>query len=60
MESIFKKEDKMTKEQMVKVGALVVGGITAIVLVTTHPIISALIAIAGVAFYLIDSGKVNL
>jgi hypothetical protein len=50
----------MTKEQMVKLGALVVAGLVAIVLVTQHPVISALIVLAGLAFWLIDSGKVNL
>jgi len=50
----------MTKEQMVKVGALVVAAIVAVILVTEHPVISAAIVIAGLAFWLVDSGKVNL
>jgi hypothetical protein len=50
----------MTKEQMVKLGAIIVGGTVALILVSTHPIISLLIGVAGLVFYAIDSGKVDL
>jgi hypothetical protein len=50
----------MTTKQIVKLCALVVGGITVVVLFSTHPVISVLIAVAGTVFYLVDSGKVNV
>jgi len=50
----------MTNEQLVKLGALVVGGVLAVVLFTSHPVISITVVLAGVVFYLIDSGKINL
>jgi hypothetical protein len=56
----FKGEIKMTNEQMVKLGALIVGGVIALILVTSHPIISILLVVAGLVFYAIDSGKINL
>ena len=49
----------MTNEQIVKVGALAVGAVTVVVLISSHPVIAGLIAIAGTVFYLVDSGKIN-
>lgn len=50
----------MTNEQMVKLGALIVGGCVALFLVTSHPIVSILLAVAGFIFWAIDNGKINL
>lgn len=47
-------------KQYVKAGILAVGAIVAIVLVTTHPVISALIVLVGAAFWAIDSGKISV
>jgi hypothetical protein len=44
----------------IKAGLIAIAVVTAIVLVKTHPIISVLLLVAGVAFWLIDSGKVNV
>jgi hypothetical protein len=51
---------KLDTKTYVKAGILAVGVIAALVLVTTHPIISAVIVVVGVAYFLIDSGKVNV
>jgi hypothetical protein len=50
----------MTNEQMVKLGALIVGGCVAMFLVTSHPVISILLVVAGFVFWVIDTGKINL
>jgi len=47
---------ELKTKQYVKLAALVVGVITVIVLISTHPIIATLIAVAGGVFYLVDSG----
>ena len=44
----------------VKAGILAVGAIAAVVLFTTHPILSVIIAVVGGAYWLIDSGKVGI
>jgi hypothetical protein len=43
-----------------KVGALVVAGIIVFVLFFSHPIVSVVLGLAGLVFWAVDSGKVNV
>jgi len=49
-----------TNKTYVKAGVIAVGVIVALVLITSHPIISVLIGVVGVAYWAIDNGKTNL
>lgn len=51
---------ELKTKQLVKLGLLVVGAITAVVIFTTHPVLSVLIVVVAGAFYAIDTGKIGL
>ena len=51
---------EIKNKQYVKAGIIAVAVITALVLITSHPILSVIIVLVAGAFYLVDTGKVGL